>query len=125
MKQAIDARNIISFDYKGHARVVEPYHYGKLYMTPQYKLIKKPQEDSLLCYQIEGTSNSNFPILSPLLKAARGPPTCVAIGVSNSVAGYRTFGAAGKEAIGDGQLWIEPPAALEHYPALELNSSSP
>jgi hypothetical protein len=46
------------------------------------------------------------------LKAARGPPTCVAIGVSNSVAGYRTFGAAGKEAIGDGQLWTEPPPVL-------------
>jgi hypothetical protein len=60
LKRAIDARNIISFNYKGHTRVVEPYHYGLLYMTPQYKLIKKPQEDSLLCYQIEGTSSSNL-----------------------------------------------------------------
>jgi hypothetical protein len=60
LKRAIDARNIISFNYRGHTRVVEPYHYGLLYRTPQNKLIKKPQEDSLLCYQIEGTSNSNL-----------------------------------------------------------------
>lgn len=60
LKVAIDARNTISFNYKGHLRVVEPYHYGVLLMTPQFKLISKPQVDSLLCYQIGGTSHSHL-----------------------------------------------------------------
>jgi hypothetical protein len=28
LKRAIDSRNTVSFDYKGHSRIVEPYHYG-------------------------------------------------------------------------------------------------
>lgn len=60
LKIAIDARNTISFNYKGHSRVAEPYHYGVPVMTAQFKLIRKPQVDSLLCYQIGGTSNSNL-----------------------------------------------------------------
>ena len=66
LKIAIDARNTISFNYKGHSRVAEPYHYGVPVMTPQYKLIKKPPVDSLLCYQIGVTSNSHLTKGKPL-----------------------------------------------------------
>jgi hypothetical protein len=66
LKRAIEARNTISFDYKGHRRIVEPYHYGIPVMTAQDRMIKKQQEASLLCYQIGGGSNSNLKTGKPI-----------------------------------------------------------
>lgn len=66
LKRAIEAKNTISFDSQGHSRIAEPYHYGIPVMTAQYRMIKKPQEISLLCYQIGGGSNSNLKTGKPI-----------------------------------------------------------
>ena len=58
LKSAIDARNIISFQYKGHHRIAEPYHYGDLIRTPKHDPINPPKENYFFCYQTGGTSAS-------------------------------------------------------------------
>lgn len=52
LAEAIKNRYLISFNYKGHRRIAEPYHYGFL-----QKDSTADNENYFLCYQIEGSSN--------------------------------------------------------------------
>ncbi|MBN9231323.1 MAG: hypothetical protein BGO90_00810 [Legionella sp. 40-6] len=54
LTQSIKNRHLISFNYKGHTRIAEPYHYGYLQADAAFE----KHRAYFLCYQIEGSSQS-------------------------------------------------------------------